>query len=146
MLTDLRTYLHEERPVQELSSQNGLNRSYLTQRKLAKIAVKEALTAIDRDKNTSEHWRLSPITKYSDKGVVRCVHPSATIRRATAVLHQAGITRIADVTNLDRVGIPNFMSVRPLDLDPGISYYNGKGTTQDDAHAGAIMEGIDRST
>jgi YcaO-like protein with predicted kinase domain len=96
------------------------------------------------DKNTSEHWKLTPLKKYSDKGVVRCVDPATTIRRASTVLKQAGITRIADVTNLDRVGIPNFMSVRPLDLDPGISYYNGKGTTQDDAHAGAIMEGIER--
>jgi YcaO-like protein with predicted kinase domain len=97
-----------------------------------------------RDKNTSEHWKLLPLRKYSDKGVVRCVDPATTIRRALPVLKQAGITRITDVTHLDRVGIPNFMSVRPLDLDPGISYYNGKGTTQSDAHAGAIMEGIER--
>jgi ribosomal protein S12 methylthiotransferase accessory factor len=59
-------------------------------------------------------------------------------------LKQAGITRIAEITDLDRVGIPNFISVRPRDLNPGISYYNGKGTTRADAHAGALMEAIER--
>jgi YcaO-like protein with predicted kinase domain len=48
------------------------------------------------------------------------------------------------VTDLDRVGIPNFMAVRPHDRGPGISYYNGKGTTRADAYAGAMMEAIDR--
>jgi ribosomal protein S12 methylthiotransferase accessory factor YcaO len=102
------------------------------------------IASLDLRRSCKQHWKLEPLPKYSRKGVVRCVPPSATIRRATAVLKPAGITRIADVTHLDRVGIPNFMSVRPLDLDPGISYYNGKGTTRDDAHAGAIMEGIER--
>lgn len=102
------------------------------------------IASVDAERNCEEHWKLAPLSKYSRKGVVRCVPPSTTVRRATSVLKQAGITRIADVTHLDRVGIPNFMSVRPLDLDPGISYYNGKGTTRDDAHAGAIMEGIER--
>ncbi len=102
------------------------------------------LASVDAERNCEEHWRPAPLSKYSRKGVVRCVPPSTTVRRATSVLKQAGITRIADVTHLDRVGIPNFISVRPLDLDPGISYYNGKGTTRDDAHAGAIMEGIER--
>ncbi|HET6208143.1 MAG TPA: YcaO-like family protein [Terracidiphilus sp.] len=104
----------------------------------------EDVASLDLARSCEQHWELQPLPKYSRKGVVRCVPPIATIRRATAVLKPAGITRIADVTHLDRVGIPNFMSVRPLDLDPGISYYNGKGTTRDDAHAGAIMEGIER--
>ena len=96
-------------------------------------------------KNTAEHWRLTRLPKYSSKGVVRTVQPRETIRRARTVMKVAGITRIAEVTNLDRVGIPSFMTVRPRDLDPGISdYYNGKGTTRDDAEAGALMEAIER--
>jgi YcaO-like protein with predicted kinase domain len=82
--------------------------------------------------------------KYSLKGVVRTVSPATTIRRARKILLKAGISRVAEVTHLDRIGIPNFMSVRPREIEPGISYYNGKGTTQDDAHAGAIMEAIER--
>jgi ribosomal protein S12 methylthiotransferase accessory factor len=34
--------------------------------------------------------------------------------------------------------------VRPHDRGPGISYYNGKGTTRADAYAGAMMEAIER--
>jgi ribosomal protein S12 methylthiotransferase accessory factor len=143
MLTDPKSILTRESPLHELPPQNGLRHGNFVQHKPTDIIWGED-PAIDLGKNTSEHWKLTPLTKYSRKGVVRCVSPRTTIRRATGVLQQAGITRIADVTNLDRVGIPNFMSVRPLDLDPGISYYNGKGTTQDDAHAGAIMEGIER--
>jgi ribosomal protein S12 methylthiotransferase accessory factor len=55
-----------------------------------------------------------------------------------------GVTRIADVSGLDRPGIPNFVSVRPRDEGPGISYYNGKGTTRAQACAGAMMEAIER--
>ena len=40
--------------------------------------------------------------------------------------------------------MPNFMTVRPRDLGPGLSYYNGKGRTRADAHAGALMEAVER--
>jgi ribosomal protein S12 methylthiotransferase accessory factor len=91
-----------------------------------------------------EYWLGASEAKYSNSGVERSVRPSATIRRARAVLELIGVTKVADVTDLDRVGIPNFMTVRPHDLGPGISYYNGKGTTRADAHAGAMMEAIER--
>jgi ribosomal protein S12 methylthiotransferase accessory factor YcaO len=91
-----------------------------------------------------EYWLGHSEMKYSDSGVTRSVTPSATIRRARAVLDTIGVTKVSDVTSLDRIGIPNFMTVRPHDLGPGISYYNGKGTTRADAHAGAMMEAIER--
>jgi ribosomal protein S12 methylthiotransferase accessory factor len=91
-----------------------------------------------------EFWLGARQVKYSSSGVERSVRPSATIRRARAVLDTIGVTKVADVTDLDRVGIPNFMTVRPHDLGPGISYYNGKGTTRADAYAGAMMEAVER--
>jgi len=91
-----------------------------------------------------EYWLGPREAKYSSSGVERSVRPAATIRRARAVLELVGVTKVADVTDLDRVGIPNFMTVRPHDLGPGISYYNGKGTTRAAAHAGAMMEAIER--
>jgi ribosomal protein S12 methylthiotransferase accessory factor len=94
--------------------------------------------------NTPEHWGLERLQKYSDKGVERSVHPRVTIRRALGVVNKIGVTRVADVTGLDRLGIPNYMTVRPRDLGPGITYYNGKGTTPVDAHAGALMEAVER--
>ena len=37
-----------------------------------------------------------------------------------------GVTRVAEVTGLDRVGIPNFTTVRLREKGEGISYYNAK--------------------
>jgi ribosomal protein S12 methylthiotransferase accessory factor len=91
-----------------------------------------------------DYWLGAREVKYSPSGVERSIRPAATIRRARAVLDTIGVTRVADVTDLDRIGIPNFMTVRPHDAGPGISYYNGKGTTRADAHAGAMMEAIER--
>src|SRR3954470_470676 len=96
------------------------------------------------DQCSYEYWLGPSEVKYSGSGVERSVRPSATIRRARAVLERIGVTKVADVTDLDRVGIPNFMTVRPHDLGPGISYYSGKGTTRADAYAGAMMEAIER--
>jgi ribosomal protein S12 methylthiotransferase accessory factor YcaO len=100
--------------------------------------------SMSADQCSYEYWLGPREVKYSSSGVERSVRPSATIRRARAVLDTIGVTKVADVTDLDRVGIPNFMTVRPHDLGPGISYYNGKGTTRADAHAGALMEAIER--
>jgi ribosomal protein S12 methylthiotransferase accessory factor YcaO len=94
--------------------------------------------------NTAIGWQLLPTLKYSDGGVTRCISPSQTIRRVTPILPLIGVTRVSEVTYLDRVGIPNFMTVRPRDAGPGISYYNGKGTTIEQAHAGALMEAVER--
>lgn len=56
------------------------------------------------------------------------------------------MTRVADVTGLDRTGIPNFTTVRPREAVPGISYFNGKGLTASAAKAGALMEAVERHT
>lgn len=93
---------------------------------------------------TYDYWFAQRELKYAADGVEHLVAPGATIRRATAVLQAIGVTKVADVTNLDRVGIPTFISVRPLDGGAGISYYNGKGTTRPAAHASALMEAVER--
>jgi len=62
----------------------------------------------------------------------------------------AGITRIADVTGLDILGIPNYIAVRPsaffsTPLEGGrVSIFNGKGFTKQQAKASALMEAIER--
>jgi ribosomal protein S12 methylthiotransferase accessory factor len=90
-----------------------------------------------------EFWLGPRELKYSSSGVERSVKRTPR-SAARAVLDTIGVTKVADVTDLDRVGIPNFMTVRPHDRGPGISYYNGKGTTRADAYAGAMMEAIER--
>jgi ribosomal protein S12 methylthiotransferase accessory factor len=56
-----------------------------------------------------------------------------------------GVTRLADITGLDRVGIPVFTAVVPRS-DDTITVYNGKGCSPLDARAGALMESIERQT
>jgi ribosomal protein S12 methylthiotransferase accessory factor len=84
--------------------------------------------------------------KYSLEGVERVIPPQQTIERILPLLEAIGVTRVADVTGLDRVGIPNFTTVRPREAGFGISYYNGKGTTPAAAKAGALMEALERHT
>lgn len=82
--------------------------------------------------------------KYGGPGVTRTLAPEETISRAKRLMRAVGVTRVGDITGLDRIGIPTFISVRPKDMGPGISYYNGKGVTKADSEAGAMMEAIER--
>ncbi|MBT2207844.1 YcaO-like family protein [Actinomadura sp. NEAU-AAG7] len=61
----------------------------------------------------------------------------------TPLLRTVGVTRVADITWLDRVGIPVFNAIVPRSHDL-LSVYNGKGRTRDDARASAIMEAVER--
>jgi ribosomal protein S12 methylthiotransferase accessory factor len=94
----------------------------------------------------SSQWPdgFNPTKKYANYGVVRTVSPSQTIRRVLPLMEMIGVTRIADITGLDSIGIPNFTTVRPRERGEGISYYNGKGMTRTAAKAGALMEAIER--
>ena len=51
---------------------------------------------------------------------------------------------MADITNLDRIGIPVFSSIRPMAEKGAISVYNGKGATPTEARVSAMMEGLER--
>jgi ribosomal protein S12 methylthiotransferase accessory factor len=60
-------------------------------------------------------------------------------------MRQIGVTRIADSTGLDTMGIPVFSAIRPDDAGiDGISVYNGKGLTKAESLAGAMMEAVER--
>jgi ribosomal protein S12 methylthiotransferase accessory factor len=74
----------------------------------------------------------------------RTVPPEETLARIEPRLSAAGITRVADITNLDRVGIPVFSSIRPMAEAGAITVYNGKGATPAEAKVSAMMEGIER--
>lgn len=102
-------------------------------------AARRKISSID----AASHWELRKRPKYASHGVVRATPPAETIENITPLMPTVGVTRIAEVTHLDRVGIPNFVTVRPRDVK-GISYYNGKGATRNAAKAGAMMEAIER--
>ena len=66
-----------------------------------------------------------------------------TWTRVSPYLRRAGITRVADITGLDVVGIPVFNAVRPRSAD-GLSVYSGKGASAVAARTSAVMEAIER--
>jgi putative methanogenesis marker protein 1 len=74
----------------------------------------------------------------------RTVDPLTTLRRIEPLCMVAGITRVADITGLDRVGIPVFSSIRPNAESGAITVYNGKGASIEQAKVSAIMEGLER--
>jgi len=88
--------------------------------------------------------RLKSCTKKYKKDTHRAVPPEETLSRIESKMVTAGITRVADITDLDRIGIPVFSSIRPTADDGAISVYNGKGATPAEARVSAMMEGIER--
>lgn len=71
----------------------------------------------------------------------RTLYPEQTVRNCEPHLARAGITRIADVTGLDRIGIPVVMAIRPNSRSVAVSA--GKGLTSDAAVASGMMEALE---
>ena len=78
------------------------------------------------------------------RGTYRVKDPVDTYDSNEEKLRTAGITRITEITHLDRVKIPVFSSIRPTAQSGGVSVYAGKGATVEQARASAMMEGFER--
>lgn len=72
------------------------------------------------------------------RGTHRMVAPEDTLARVRPHMAAMGITRIANVTGLDRVGVPVVMVCRPNARSLAVS--QGKGLTLDAAKASGLME------
>lgn len=75
------------------------------------------------------------------EGAHRAARLAQTIAKAQAVAPRIGLTRVAFLTGLDRIGIPVAMAVRPNARSAAISL--GKGLTPDHAMASGLMESIE---
>jgi YcaO-like protein with predicted kinase domain len=69
------------------------------------------------------------------------VEPQQTLARVMPFMVRLGITRIANVTGLDRIGIPVVMVCRPNSRSIAVS--QGKGITLDAAKASGLMESVE---
>lgn len=78
------------------------------------------------------------------KGTQRVMDGEKTLEQIQLHLDSIGVTRIANITYLDRVGIPVFSTIRPSAADGAISVYSGKGADQQQARISAIMESYER--
>jgi putative methanogenesis marker protein 1 len=88
--------------------------------------------------------KLGPAPKVWTEDGHRTVDPATTYKRIEPLCKTAGITRVADITGLDRVGIPVFSSIRPDAKSGAITVYNGKGASVIQAKVSAIMEALER--
>jgi ribosomal protein S12 methylthiotransferase accessory factor len=75
-------------------------------------------------------------------GTHRAMDPVLTLNRIRPHLHKAGITRVADITGLDTIGIPVVIATRPA--SGTLAVEAGKGATLEAAAASATMEAIER--
>ena len=75
------------------------------------------------------------------RGTHRTVDPATTLHRVQPHLAAIGITRIANVTGLDRIGVPVVMVCRPNARSLAVS--QGKGLTLDAAKASGVMEALE---
>lgn len=69
--------------------------------------------------------------------------PEETLTRVAPTLVEHGVTRLAKVTGLDRIGIPVWNAMRPNARS--LSVHQGKGITDIDAKASAVMEALERA-
>ncbi len=74
-------------------------------------------------------------------GTHRARSPRETVADYRRFMQQMGITRLANVTGLDVLGLPVFMAIRPNSRVLSVS--QGKGLDRDAAAASALMESIE---
>jgi len=79
-----------------------------------------------------KHYRL---------GTHRLISPAETLRRVRPLMAEMGITRIANITGLDCLGIPVVTVCRPNSRSLAVS--QGKGLDLDSARASGLMEAVE---
>jgi YcaO-like protein with predicted kinase domain len=84
---------------------------------------------------------ISGVPKAYRAGTHRLVSPQETLERVRPFMASMGITRIADVTGLDCIGIPVVMVVRPNSRSIAVS--QGKGLDLWAAKASGVMESVE---
>jgi YcaO-like protein with predicted kinase domain len=92
---------------------------------------------------TRARFELSsePLVKHHRSGTHRIIDPGETAKLAWKHAPTFGITRVANVTGLDTIGIPVIMVCRPNSRSVSVS--QGKGLTLDAARASGLMESIE---
>jgi ribosomal protein S12 methylthiotransferase accessory factor len=84
---------------------------------------------------------VTPAAKAHRAGTHRTLPPEETVRRALRVAPIMGITRVANVTGLDDIGVPVVTVSRPNSRSLAVA--QGKGVDLTAAKASALMESIE---
>lgn len=87
--------------------------------------------------------QLQSRKKWTINGTSRIRPAQETLEKVIPISRRIGVTRLADITDMDVLRIPNYSSVLPGTEDY-IWVYSGKGPTREHAMASALMESIER--
>jgi len=85
--------------------------------------------------------RKTPVPLARSTPSYRCKAASDTLKIATALMPTLGISRVTDITRMDRLGLPVFASVRPR--GKALRVHAGKSLDPTEARVGALMEAIE---
>jgi len=85
-------------------------------------------------------WTFVPTPKIDagERGVLL----AETYARVKGIARAVPISRVADLTPLDDLGLPAYSAVTPLAKD--LKIHNGKGATREAARVSAMMEAVER--
>jgi len=87
--------------------------------------------------------QLQSRKKWTVNGTSRVRPAQETLEKVVPLSKRIGVTRLADITDMDVLRIPNYSAVVPGTEDY-IWVYSGKGPTREHAMASALMESIER--
>ena len=87
--------------------------------------------------------QLQSRKKWTVNGTSRIGPAQETLDKVIPISRRIGVTRLADITDMDVLRIPNYSAVLPGTEDY-IWVYSGKGPTKEHAMASALMESIER--
>ncbi|GAB4394379.1 MAG: YcaO-like family protein [Kiloniellaceae bacterium] len=94
--------------------------------------------AVPKKRAANDSGALDDSAKAYRGGTHRCRRPEDTLKAFLPHAARMGITRLANVTGLDSIGIPVYMACRPLSRSIAVS--QGKGLTPLEAKISAFME------
>jgi YcaO-like protein with predicted kinase domain len=86
-------------------------------------------------------WKLEPALKLTPT-LARAASLAETDEMLRPVLAKVPVTRVSDLTPLDRLGLPVYSAVTPLARD--LTIHMGKGLSKESARISALMEAVER--
>ncbi|MEZ2129270.1 MULTISPECIES: YcaO-like family protein [unclassified Sinorhizobium] len=86
--------------------------------------------------------KLDALKSESWSRFIREMDPAETLARMAPFLRDIGVSRIADITGLDSIGLPVMVAYRPNARS--LATCHGKGATLSEAKASAVMEALER--
>ncbi|MEY4544801.1 MAG: hypothetical protein RL685_996 [Pseudomonadota bacterium] len=75
----------------------------------------------------------------------RQLHPSSAMLRAESLASRCGVSRVAEITGLDPLGVHCFSSIRPFAEAGDFTVTGGKGFSRDAARLSAVAEACERA-